>query len=118
MHRLGMNLSEIVGSPDNEDLQYAAQTIRRYFGAALAMAPMLQFMANVPGFLLPAGSRAAHRTHAQELAQQLRRMAIPPAEHPNRAPTLQHSFLLTDEFMDLLEHCQPAAGHIGLDVET
>jgi hypothetical protein len=76
MHRLGMALPQIVGSADSEDLHYAAHVIRRYFGDALRMEPMPEFMADVPRFLLSPGSRTANRTDPQQLAEHLGRVPI------------------------------------------
>jgi hypothetical protein len=81
MHRLGMNLTAIVGDPECEDLQYAAHCIRRYFGESLPMEPMPEFIANVPRFLLSKGNRTLYRTDPQELAQHLSTVAMPQSAH-------------------------------------
>ena len=81
MHRLGMNLTAIVGDPDCEDLQYAAHCIRRYFGESLHMEPMPEFISEAPRFLLAKDSRTVHRTDPQELAQHLSTLAMPQSAH-------------------------------------
>jgi len=80
MHRVGLQLRNIVFDPEGEDLQYAAHAIRQYFGDALGMEPMPEFLADVPRFLLPPDNRTVHRTNPQELARHLMRMTMPQVE--------------------------------------
>ncbi len=76
MHRLGMGLPDVVGMDDNDDLHYAAHTIRRYFGDELCMAPMPEFMGDTPRFLRTQGSRAPYRTEPWQLARRLGEIAV------------------------------------------
>lgn len=81
MRQLGMNLTAVADGPDCEDAQYAAHCIRRYFGEALPMDPMPDFIADAPRFLLDKDSRTENRTDPQELAQHLRVLAMPQSAH-------------------------------------
>lgn len=76
MVRFGMTLQHIVGDAGSDDLHYAAYAVRKYFGDALDMEPMPDFMADVPRFLLTPGSRTEHRTDPQQLADHLGRIPI------------------------------------------
>lgn len=77
MHRLGLALTEIVGVDDVEDVHYAAQVIRRYFGDALGMEPAPEFMGDVPRFLLPADSQTTQHTDTRQLAMHLQGLEMP-----------------------------------------
>ena len=80
MHRLGTKLTEIVGSPDSEDLQYAAHVVKRHFWKELGLPQPPELATQVPRFLLKPDHKMEPRTDAQELASQL--AAVPMPETP------------------------------------
>lgn len=82
MHRLGMKLTEIVGNPDGEDLQYCAHTVRRYFWKELGLTQPPELGTDVPRFLQRHDHRVEQRTDPKELADQLAAVKL------NQAPVL------------------------------
>jgi hypothetical protein len=80
MHRLGTHLTEIVGNPDGEDLQYAAHVIKRRFWKELGLSQPPELATEVPRFLLKPDHKMEPRTDPQELAPQL--AAVPMSETP------------------------------------
>jgi hypothetical protein len=77
MHRLGTKLAEIVASPDGEDLQHCAQTVRRHFWKDLGLSQPPELATNVPRFLLKPDHKIELRTDPQELADKLVDVAMP-----------------------------------------
>ena len=77
MHRLGTKLVEIVSSPDGEDLQYCAHTVRRHFWKDLGLSQPPELATNVPRFLLKPDHKIEPRTEPQELASQLATVLMP-----------------------------------------
>ena len=71
MHRLGTKLTEIVGNPDSEDLQYAAHVVKRHFWKELGLSQPPELATEVPRFLLKPDHKVEPRTDPQELASQL-----------------------------------------------
>lgn len=80
MHRLGIHLAEIVGTPDGEDLQYAAHVVKRHFWKEVGLSQPPELATEVPRFLLKPGHKMEPRTDPQELASQL--AAVPMPETP------------------------------------
>jgi hypothetical protein len=79
MLRLGTKLTEIVGDPDGEDLQYCAHTVRRYFWQELGLSQPPDLPTDVPRFLLKPGHTIENRIDAQELADKLAQVPMPEA---------------------------------------
>ena len=77
MHRLGTKLAEIVGNPDDEDLQYAAHTVKRYFWKDLGLSQVPELTTEVPRFLLGPDHKIKHRAEPQELASKLATVVLP-----------------------------------------
>jgi len=77
MHRLGKKLTEIVGNPDSEDLQYAAHVVKRYFWKELGLSQPPELATQVPRFLLKPDYKMGPRTDAQELASLLAEVPMP-----------------------------------------
>ena len=71
MHRLGMKMTEIVGNPEGEDLQYAAHAVRRHFWKELGLPLLPELATELPRFLLKPDHKIETRTVPQELADQL-----------------------------------------------
>ena len=77
MHRLGSKLVEIVSSPDGEDLQHCAHTVRRHFWKDLGLSQTPELATKVPRFLLKPDYKIEPRTEPQELASQLATVLMP-----------------------------------------
>lgn len=77
MHRLGTKLTEIVGNPDSEDLQYAAHVVNRHFWTELGLSQPPELATEVPRFLLKPDYKMEPRTDAQELASLLAEVPMP-----------------------------------------
>lgn len=80
MYQLGTKLAEIVGTPDGEDLQHCAHTVRRYFWNELGLSQPPDLPTDVPRFLLHPDHTIGDRVNAQELANQLAQ--VPMTETP------------------------------------
>jgi hypothetical protein len=78
MRQLGTHLTEIVSSPDSEDLQYAAHVVKRHFWKELGLSQAPELATEVPRFLLKPDHKMEPRTDPQELASQL--AAVPVSE--------------------------------------
>ena len=79
MHRLGAQLADIVCTPDGEDLQHCAHTVRRYFWKELGLPQPPELLTDVPRFLLKPDHTLKHRIDAQELANTVAQVAMPEA---------------------------------------
>ena len=79
MLRLGTKLAEIVGNPEGEDLQHAAQTVRRYFWQELGLSQRPELPIDAPRFLLKPDYTLEHRIDIQELADILMQVPMPEA---------------------------------------
>ena len=71
MRRLSMKLAEIVSNPEGEDLQYAANTVRRHFWKELGLSQPPELGTDLPRFLQQPDHRIEPRTDSKELADQL-----------------------------------------------
>lgn len=77
LRRLGVMLAGIVLTEHDQDVHYVAHVIRRYFGDALGMEPVPEFIGDVPRFLLAADAPVTTRTDPQQLALHLQGLALP-----------------------------------------
>ncbi len=107
MHRLGTKLTESVGSPDSEDLQYAAHVVKRHFWKELGLPQPPELATEVPRFLLKPDHKMEPRTDPQELACQLAK--VPVSEAPmlcivaSKLALLQKLLNLSDAAVRFLE---------------
>jgi hypothetical protein len=79
MHRLGTHLAETVCSLDSEDLQYAAQVVKRHFWKELGLSQPPELATELPRFLLKPDHKIEPRTAPLELASQLATVPMPEA---------------------------------------
>lgn len=77
MHRLGTKLAEIVCSPDCEDMQYVAHTVKRHFWKELGLTQPPDLPTELPRFLLKDDFRLEIRIDPYELASQLAVVSFP-----------------------------------------
>lgn len=75
MLRLGTHLTEMVSSPESEDLQYAAHVVKRHFWKELGLSQPPELATEVPRFLLQPDHKMEPRTDPLELASQM--VAVP-----------------------------------------
>ena len=76
MHRLGTKLTEIVGNPESEDLQYAAHVVNRHFWKEQGLSQPPELATEVPRFLLKPDHKMEPRTDPQELSCQLAKVTV------------------------------------------
>ncbi len=77
MHRLGTKLAEIVCSPDCEDMQYVAHTVKRHFWKELGLTQPPELPTDLPRFLLKDDFKLEIRIDPFELVSQLAIVPLP-----------------------------------------